>query len=90
MGKGLFSVFACHAPSSQNLIYFLTANLPWPADFSETYKRSRIRQLRVLLGSIFPSGLAWKYEGTLNHKISPIYQPIRNFEESSVSLSSDL
>lgn len=49
------------------------------ADLGETYKRSNISQIKVLLGSIFPSGIAWNYNGTWNHKISPIYQSIRGF-----------
>jgi hypothetical protein len=32
--------------------------------------------LKVLLGLIFPSGLSWNYDGTLNHTINPIYQLI--------------
>lgn len=55
------------------------------ADLGETYKRSTISQNKVLLGSMFPSGLAWNYIGTLNHQISPIYQSIQNFSETGVS-----
>lgn len=55
------------------------------ADLGETYKRSSISQNKVLIGSMFPSGLAWNYNGTLNHQISPIYQSIINFSETSVS-----
>lgn len=54
------------------------------ADLGETYKRSDISQIRVLLGSIFPTGLAWNYEGTLNHTISPIYQAICTFDGSAI------
>ena len=54
------------------------------ADLGETYKRSNIPQLKVLLGSIFPTGLAWNYEGTLNHSISPIYQAICNFNNPAI------
>ncbi len=53
------------------------------ADLGETYKRSDIRQLKVLLGSVFLSGLAWNYNGTLNHKISPLYQSIRAFDKGA-------
>lgn len=55
------------------------------ADLGETYKRSTISQNKVLLGSIFPSGLAWNENRGLNHKISPIYQSIINFSETGVS-----
>lgn len=54
------------------------------ADLGETYKRSSISQLRVLLGSIFPTGLAWNYTGTLNHSISPIYQAIRVLDSGAI------
>lgn len=56
------------------------------ADLGETYRRSNISQLKVLLGSIFPTGLAWNYDGTLNHQISPLYQAIRVFNKTGVSL----
>ena len=47
------------------------------ADLGETYKSSSIDQAKVLLGSIFPSGLSWDYNGTLNHEIRPIYRYIQ-------------
>ena len=50
------------------------------ADLGEAYRRSNIRQLKVLLGSMYPEGVAWDYSGTLNPKISPLYQYIRTFE----------
>ena len=56
------------------------------ADLGETYKRSSISQIKVLLGSIFPSGVAWNENGTLNHKISPIYQAINNFDSGAIPL----
>lgn len=46
------------------------------ADLGETYKRSNPNQVKVLLSSIFPSGLAWSYNGTLNTEISPLYKDI--------------
>lgn len=46
------------------------------ADLGEAYKRSDQSQAKVLLGSIFSSGLSWDYNGTLNHTLSPIYQAI--------------
>ena len=55
-------------------------------DLGEAYKRSSTNQVKVLLGSIFPSGLAWNYNGTLNHKISPIYQAILQFDNQAIPL----
>ncbi len=59
------------------------------ADLGETYKRSNIFELKVLLGSIFPLGVAWNYNGTLNQKISPLYQSIRTFKDNAVLSSAD-
>lgn len=44
------------------------------ADLGETYKRSNLSQIKVIMSSIFSSGVAWDYNGRLNFKISPIYQ----------------
>ncbi len=55
------------------------------ADLGETYKRSNISQIRVLLGSIFLFEIAWDYNGTLNHRISPIYQSIRYMDKHPIS-----
>ncbi len=54
------------------------------ADLGETYRRSTIGQLKVLLGSIFPLGVAWDYSGTLNPHISPIFQAIQHFQGSAI------
>jgi len=54
------------------------------ADLGETYKRSSIIQLKALMGSMFPTGLAWRYKGTLKHQISPLYQYIRTFNEDTI------
>ncbi len=54
------------------------------ADLGETYKRSSLSQIKVLLGSIFPSGLAWNQNGTLNHQISPLYQSICTFDTGAI------
>ncbi len=54
------------------------------ADLGETYKRSNIPQLKVLLGAICPSGLAWDYSGTLRPTINPLYQAIRDFGTQGV------
>ena len=47
---------------------------------------STLGKLRVLLCSIFPSGLRWSYPGYYNTKISPIYQSIRMLETTDDSL----
>lgn len=59
------------------------------ADLGETYKRSNLSQIKVLLGSIFPTGVAWNYDGTLNRSISPIYQAIRTFSNDSLGPSAE-
>lgn len=50
------------------------------ADLGETYKRSNLSQIKVLLGSVFPSGLAMDTMGTPKYKINSIYQSI--FDEN--------
>lgn len=52
----------------------------------QTYQMSNLSQIRVLFGSITPSGLVWDYPGLLNTQISPLYQSIRRFESSVDSL----
>lgn len=59
------------------------------ADLGESYKRSNLNQIKVLLGSMFPSGAAWSYNGTLNHTISPLYQYIRGFNSTTVLSCAD-
>ncbi len=54
------------------------------ADLGEAYKRSDPNQIKVLLGSIFPYGLAWNENGTLNHEISPLYQYILHFNNQAI------
>ena len=60
---------------------FMRAKL---ADLGETYKTSSIPQIKVLLGSIFSSGLAWDYNGTLNHEIRPIYRYIQDPNDPAI------
>lgn len=50
------------------------------ANLGVTYQLSTLSQIKVLLCSIFPSGLLWSYPGLSNTKISPLYQSIRMFE----------
>ena len=59
------------------------------ADLGETYKRSSLSQIKVLLGSIYPSGLSWSQTGTLNHQISPLYQSICTFDNGAISSCAD-
>ncbi len=50
------------------------------ANLGKTYQLSTLSQIKVLLCSIFPSGLVWSYPGLSNSNISPLYQSIRMFE----------
>ncbi len=54
------------------------------ADLGETYKKSSLSQLKVLLGSIFPTGIAWNDKTGLNTQISPLYQSISAFDTSAI------
>ncbi|MEX0616617.1 MAG: recombinase family protein, partial [Candidatus Woykebacteria bacterium] len=49
------------------------------SDLGKTYLDSSLEQKRVLLGSIFPSGMAWSYPGISNRDIGPLYQSILRF-----------
>ncbi len=49
-------------------------------DLGRTYENSSLDQKRVLLGSIFPSGVSWSYPGFTNQDISPLYQAILNVQ----------
>lgn len=56
-------------------IDFMKENL---SNLAGLYSSSDIDQIKVLLGSIFPSGLTWDNFGRLNHQISPIFQAVRD------------
>ncbi len=53
-------------------------------NLGRTYQMSNLSQIRVLLCSIFPSGMLWSYPGFSNTQISPLYQSIRHFEIDSI------
>ena len=59
------------------------------ADLGETYRKASQSQVKVLLGSMFPSGLSWSYNGTLNHQLSPVYREINTFSQIDVSSSAE-
>lgn len=59
------------------------------ADLGETFKRSNQLQSKVLLGSIFPSGLTWQYSGTLNTEISPLYKAISETRGGDFALGAE-
>src|SRR3989344_8392309 len=56
------------------------------ADLGKTYLNASLTQKRALLSSIFASKLSWNYPGYSNCQISPIYQAIRDFPNSSAPL----
>jgi hypothetical protein len=59
------------------------------ADLGETYKRSSLSQIKVLIGSIFPLGVAWRNNHTLNYTVSLIHQAIRTLKNNAVSSSAN-
>ena len=69
------------AYSMEEVISFMKTIL---ADLWEAYKRSNLNQVKVLIGSMYPDGLAWDYNGTLNHKISTLYQAIQYYSGQPV------
>ncbi len=54
------------------------------ADLSATYDDSLLEEKKALLGSIFPSGMAWNYPGISNRDIGAMYQSIRAFANGDV------
>ncbi len=56
------------------------------SDLGKTYEKSLLEQQKVLLGSIFPSGMAWNYPGISNRDIGPLYQQILAFTTGGDSL----
>lgn len=54
-------------------------------DLGKTYQESTIDQVKILIGSIFPSGLSWNYPGYSNPEISALYQPVLAFCSVGIS-----
>lgn len=54
------------------------------ANLHTTYDESNLEQKKILLCSIFPSGVPWYYPGYSNTKISPYHQTILEFQNSQV------
>lgn len=65
------------------IIVFMKENLN---NLAGLYSSSDIDQIKVLLGSIFPSGLTWDNSGRLNHQISPIFQAVRDADRLDFAL----
>ena len=61
---------------------FIKATL---SDLGSTYKRSTVSQAKALIGSIFPLGISYNIDGTLNHEINPMYQAILNYDTQGIS-----
>ncbi len=66
----------------QSVIEFMKEKF---VDLGNTYQESDVTQIKVLLGSIFPSGMVWSYPGYSNQLISPLYQYISHFGDDKVS-----
>ena len=57
------------------------------SDLGKTYLDSGPGERRVLLGSICPTGLAWRYSGLSNQQFSPQYQAILDVREDDFASS---
>lgn len=55
------------------------------SDLGATYQRSTVSQIKALIGSIFPHGITYNQNGTLNHTINPMYQAILSIDTQGVS-----
>ncbi len=56
------------------------------SDLGATYKKSTVPQIKALFGSIFPKGVTYDFNGTLNPEINPMYQSLFNFNTQGVAL----
>jgi site-specific DNA recombinase len=54
-------------------------------DLAKTYQDSNLDQLKILLCSIFPSGLVWDYRNYSNTEISPFYQAFLGVQNNGVN-----
>ena len=55
-------------------------------DLAKTFQNSTLQQQRMLLCSIFPSGLSWNYPGYLNTQISDFYRFIMSSNDRAIML----
>ncbi len=53
-------------------------------DLSNTFDKSLLKQKRVLMCSIFPQGLNWRYPSYSNTHISPFYRCLMEVKENKV------
>jgi site-specific DNA recombinase len=65
---------------------FVSAKL---GDLAATYKYLPLEQKRVLMCSMFPSGLVWGYPGYLNCNISPFYSAFLDIQDGGVLIGAD-
>lgn len=56
------------------------------SDLGKTYQESDLGQAKVLLSSIFPSGLSWGFPGYSNQHISPMFTSMCQFETQVIPL----
>lgn len=59
------------------------------ANLRITYENSNPQQIKVLMSSIFPSGLSWNYNGTLNTEISQLYKDISMCREGGFAFGAE-
>ncbi len=59
------------------------------ANLGTTYQMSNLSQIRVLISSISPSGMVWSDSSLSNSQISLIYQQIRMFDDTSITLGAE-
>lgn len=57
-------------------------------DLGTTYSESSLQQIRMLVCSIFPSGMRWGENGYLNTPISPFYSRIRDLNFDAFAIGS--
>ena len=85
-------IIAAHASKNDALIdqYNIEAIVKFVedklSDLSITYSKSTLSQLRCLLGTVFMSGINWRYPGCQYQEISPLYQAILDSDNPSATV----
>ncbi len=53
-------------------------------NLNDTYENADLERKRVLMCSIFPTGLRWAYPGLVNTQLSPFYRSLLDVQQSEV------
>ena len=70
----------------EDVTNFISSHLRHPAQtYVKSDKQHDLQQIRMLISSIFPSGMVWSQNSLLNSPISEFYSAITDFKKASVA-----